>query len=115
MIMLSKYGDYGDKQLNSVKKSIQKSIFFLLLYIDPKTKDDYMDIDIEKAFVDLQNKLYGLNKLFEEPKELVIVMSLLEQALYLIKSGQAESNFMYYRKLILDAGAEVMRMGSDEI
>lgn len=114
MFMNNKYGTYSNEQLYSVKKSIQKSIFFLLLCVDPVTKDRYKSVNLEKAFIDLQNKIGGLNQLFGEPPELVFVMSFIEEAFQLVKAREAENNFHRYRKLILDAGAEIMRMGSDE-
>lgn len=109
--MDGKYGNYADEQMYAIKKYFQKSIFFLLLYVDPETKDSYCNINITEAFTDLQNKLCGFNELLDYPAELIIVMSLLERALMLYQSGEIETNFKLYRKLILDAGAEMMKIG----
>ena len=106
--MNTKYGELSSQQILSVKSHIRKSIFFLLLYVDPKTKDEYKDIDIPGAFRSLQNKLNGLNSMLLEPTEIVIVMSLLESALMEYQSECFD--FVKYRKLILDAGAEIMRV-----
>ena len=106
--MKTRYGSYSSTQIHDVKLSIRKSIFFLLLYADPKTKGGYPGIDVVEAFHSLQNKLNGLNSILLEPSELVETMSLLEAALIEFKNECFD--FMKYRKLILDAGAEIMRL-----
>lgn len=102
------YGSFSSTQIHSVKLSIQKSIFFLLLYVDPKTSDAYRDVDIESAFINIQYKLDGLNSLLYEPPELVMTMALLESAL--AEFRKSDFDFRRYRKLILDAGSEIMRL-----
>jgi len=47
--MKTKYGSYSPTQICSTKQSIRKSIFFLLLYVDPKTKEEYPGIDVAEA------------------------------------------------------------------
>lgn len=106
--VISKYGEYSKNQIASVKLYIRKSIFFLLLYVDSNTKEIYQGVDVENAFQSLQLKLNGLNKILLEPPELVIVMSLLESALSEYKKN--DFNFKVYRKLILDAGSEIMKI-----
>lgn len=104
--MKTKYGSFSKNQISETKKYIRKSIFFLLLYVDPKTKDSYKNIDVDTAFLNLLYKLDGLNSILLEPPELVIVMSLLEFAWKEYNSNDFDFNI--YRKLILDAGAEIM-------
>lgn len=106
--VISKYGEYSKNQILSVKTYIRKSIFFLLLYVDSNTKEIYQGVDVENAFQSLQLKLNGLNSILLEPPELVIVMSLLESALMEYKKDNF--NFKVYRKLILDAGSEIMKI-----
>ena len=48
--MNTKYGSYSSEQINSVKYKIRKSIYFLLLYVDPQTRDDYPDVNVADAF-----------------------------------------------------------------
>ena len=79
--MNTKYGHYSSTQISSIKSSIRKSIFFLLLYVDPQTSGDYKNVDVVEAFNSLQHKLDGLNSILLEPIELVETMSLLEAAL----------------------------------
>ena len=103
-----KYGSYSSAQIHSAKLSIRKSIFFLLLYVDPETSGEYPDIDVADAFRSLQLKLNGLNSILLEPPELVETMSILEAAL---NEFQSECfDWGVYRKLILDAGAEIMKV-----
>lgn len=106
--MMTKYGSYSSDQIKSIKQHIQKSIFFLLLYVDPKTKKDYLNIDVVEAFRNLQYKLNGLNSILLEQPELIETMCLLESALneYL----NDDFKWTIYRKLILDAGSEIMKV-----
>lgn len=106
--MRNKYGSYSSTQIHSTKLSIRKSIFFLLLYVDADTRDRYPNINVEDAFHSLQYRLDGLNRILFEPPELVQTMSLLEAALAEYLSDDFE--FKRYRKLILDAGSEIMRV-----
>ena len=106
--MKTRYGAYSPTQIHSAKSSIRKSIFFLLLCVDPATNADYADIDVVEVFHNLQYKLDGLNSILFEPPELVDVMSLLEAAL--LEYQKDEFDFKRYRKLILDAGSEIMRV-----
>ena len=105
--MKTKYGKYSSAQVSSIKHSIQKSIFFLLLYVDPETRDNYPNIDVNEAFRSLQFRLNGLNSILLEPPELVRTMSYLESAMQIYNG---DFDFMRYRKLILDAGAEIMKI-----
>ena len=105
--MKTKYGEYSQTQISQIKRSFQKSIFFLLLYVDPETRDNYPNIDINEAFKSLQLRLNGLNSILLEPPELVRTMSYLESALQIYNG---DFDFMRYRKLILDAGAEIMKI-----
>lgn len=109
--MKSKYGNFADTQISSIKEDIRKSIFFLLLCVDPKTKNEYEHINIEDAFTNLLYKLDGLNSLLLYPKQLVTVMNLLEKAHLMVQEGDVI--FSAYRKLILDAGSEVMKIKED--
>ena len=107
--MITKYGTCSPDQIDSIKSHIRKSIFFLLLYVDPKTKDEYPDIDVAGAFRSLQYRLNGLNSILLEPPEVMETMSLLEAALIEFQSECFD--FKRYRKLILDDGSEIMKVG----
>ncbi len=109
--MKTKYGDIPDHQINSAKKCIRKSIFYLLLYADPQEKIKYPDVDINKAFANVFYQLMGFNKILLEPPEILLVMSILESAQMLYNS--ANFDFHIYRKLILDAGSKIMQVAED--
>ena len=107
-MMETKYGYYSVDQIHATKLSIRKAIFFLLLYVDPATAGNYPDANIVEAFCNLQYKLDGLNRILLEPPELVETMSLLEAALHEYKCECFD--WQRDRKLILDAGAAIMRV-----
>lgn len=107
-----KYGEFADMQISEIKQVLRKRIFFLLLVAeDLKTKENFPEVDLEQANTTLLWRIAGLNNLLGQPTELVTVLSLLEEALQTIKT---DFDFIKYRKLILDAGAEVMKIPSDE-
>lgn len=106
--MTHKYGYFSQNQIKHAKENIRKSIFFLLLYVDPKTKQEYCNIDVNQAFLSLLYKLNGLNEVLLYPTELVFIISLIQSALN--EYNSPNFNFKVYRKLILDAGAEVLNI-----
>ena len=103
-----KYGTFSDNQVQSTKTFLRKQIYYLLLYVDPKTNNEYKNVDVPKAFDSLLTKIGGLNKILFEPPEIVTVLSLLESALTEYLSP--DFNYSAYRKLILDAGNEVLKI-----
>lgn len=103
-----KYGEFDDNQIAATKKQMRKQIYFLLLCVDPETREEYTNIDVNKAFDSLLRKFGGLNEILLFPPELVKVISLLESAL--IEYNSDSFSFAVYRKLILDAGSEVLNI-----
>lgn len=106
--MNHKYGEFSEKQIQSTKQSIRKQIFFLLLIVDPNTKDDYKNIDVNAAYDGFLSKLGGLNTLLREPPELVEVMSLLQSAW--AEYNSPDFTFAKYRRLVLSAGSEIQKI-----
>ena len=102
------YGEFTQNQITQTKKSLRGSIFFLLLCVDNKTSHEYNEVDVNKCFKGLLLKLGGLNELLMNQPELVMVMSLLQAAMN--EYNNPEFEFKTYRKLILDAGAEVEKL-----
>lgn len=102
------YGEFTQNQISQIKKSLRGSIFFLLLCVDDKTSHEYKEVDVNKCFKGLLLKLGGLNELLMNQPELVMVMSLLQAAMN--EYNNPEFEFKTYRKLILDAGAEVKKL-----
>ena len=105
-----KYGEFADMQISDIKQVLRKRIFFLLLVAeDLEAKEKFPEVNLEQANTTLLWRIAGLNELLGEPTELVTVLSLLEEALNTIKTN---FDFAKYRKLILDAGAEIMKIQS---
>ena len=102
------YGEFSENQIAQTKKSLRGSIFFLLLCVDPKTSWEYQDVDVNKCFNGLLLKIGGLNELLLKQPEVVTTMSLLQAAL--MEFNNPDFNFGVYRKLILDAGAEIEKL-----
>ena len=102
------YGEFTQNQIAETKKSLRGSIFFLLLCVDKETAHEYENVDVNKSFKGLLLKLGGMNELLMNQPELVTVMSLLQAAMN--EYNKPEFDFKTYRKLILDAGAEVKRL-----
>ena len=102
------YGEFTEEQIVQIKKSLRGSIFFLLLCVDKNTASEYKNIDVNKSFEGLLLKIGGLNELLMCPPELVTVLSLLQSAM--TEYNNPEFDFQTYRKLILDAGAEVEKL-----
>ena len=104
-----KYGEFADMQISEAKEYIRKRIFFLLLVAeDLETREKFPDVDLSQAHESVMWRVSGLNELLLEPPCLVHALSLLEEAKNnLIKD---EFDFKKYRKLILDAGAEISKI-----
>nr|DAZ81453.1 MAG TPA: hypothetical protein [Caudoviricetes sp.] len=104
------YGHFDDKQFEDYKVKLHKDLFWLLLYKDPKTKDEF-NVDFDKYFINLMLRIDGLNKILDYPVEIITIMSLLQAAW---DEAHQDEDFDYqsYRKLILDAHHEVDKINS---
>lgn len=105
---MHKYGEFSSNQIIETKEYMRKRIFFLLLIADPKTKQEYTNVNVSEAFDCELKKIGGLNSILYEPPELVRIISLLEAAL--IEYNKGDFDWLKYRKLILDAGNEVLKI-----
>lgn len=103
-----KYGAFKTNQIRETKETMRKQIFFLLLLADPATKGQYPDVDIKSAFDNLMYKINGFNSLLSYPAEVVEILSILETARE--ELNKPELDFEKYRKLVLDAGAQVQKI-----
>lgn len=95
------YGHFDDKQFETYKEQLHRELFWLLLYKDPKTKDDFHNVNLESYVTNLQKKIDGLNEILDYPVEIISIMSLIQAAL--IESRKNDFNYKSYRKLVLDA------------
>ena len=104
------YGHFDDKQFEDYKVKFHKDLFWLLLYKDPKTKDEF-NVDFDKYFINLMLRIDGLNEILSYPVEIITIMSLLQAAW---DEAHQDEDFDYqsYRKLILDAHHEVDKINS---
>lgn len=107
--MTYQYGEFSDSQLSEYKEKMRKQIFFLLLIVDPKTKADYRDTNVDEAFENVMRVFGGYNSLIGCPMQMVTVMSILSAAR--IELHSETFDFATYRKLILDAGSAVLKIG----
>lgn len=103
-----KYGEFKNAQVDYYQEKLRKKIFWLILYTDSKTKDDFKDIDVVKYHENLLSEISSYNELLYFPKDFVEVINSLELALHILKSNKF--SFNKYRKLVLDAGAMLERM-----
>ena len=103
-----KYGSFKTKQVREVKETMKKQIFFLLLLADPATKGQYPEVDIKRAFDNFLYKINGFNSLLSYPAEIVEIFSILECARE--ELDKPDFDFQKYRKLVLDAGAQVSKI-----
>lgn len=106
--MTYKYGEFSPQQTAEYKEKMRKQIFFLLLIVDPKTKDDYKDVNVEEAFDNVLHTFGGFNDLIGCPMPMVTILSMLNAAR--LETQKEEFEFSVYRKLILDAGSEVLKI-----
>ena len=108
-----KYGRFTREQIDEEKKSLRKKIFYLLLCVDPNTKQDVGEVDVDRMFNGILYRIEGLNIALFYPPEIVGVISLLLRAKEEYDTPGTE--FAVYRKLILDAGAEILKIGEREV
>ena len=51
------YGHFEDEQMENYKVKLHKELFWLLIYKDPKTRDEYLNVDFNKYFDGLTSYL----------------------------------------------------------
>lgn len=103
------YGHFEDSQVENYKVKLHKNLFWLLLYKDPNTKDKFAEVNFEKYFEKVMREIDGLNELLFYPTEIVTMMSLLEAAV--IETRKEDFDYQAYRKLVLDAHAQIDKIG----
>lgn len=104
-------GAFDENQIEETKRRMRSQIFYLLLYVDKKESEHYQNVDVVQAIDSALTWFSGLNSALNYPPALVKVISLLEAA----KSEYESSDFDFgrYRKLVLDAGNEVLKIGGE--
>lgn len=97
-----KYGTFKPDQVEYYKKRLRKKIFWLILYTDRNTNEDFNNVDVVKYHENLLFEIASLNKLLLYPDNYVEVINTLESALNILKSDHF--NFHQYKKLVFNAG-----------
>lgn len=106
--MISKYGDFSLEQIQEYKKKLHDKLFWLLLYKDPSTCEEFQHIDFDRYFTNLMKELNGLGDLLLHPRGLVEMLTVLEAAY--LESKETQFNYKTYRKFVLDAHTLLDRM-----
>ena len=106
--IIHKYGTFKNSQIEDYKVKMQKKIFWLIIYTDENTRNEYKNVDVKNYQTNIMRQLSGLNSLLSYPTDIVEILSVLESAMLLLDDDTFD--FKMYRKLILDAGAMVKRM-----
>lgn len=99
------YGEFSREQFEKQRKSLHDAMFWLLLYKDPTTCEQYKDVDFSYYFDSLMGRIGGLNELLRRPPELITLLSYLEAAY--LESQKTPFNYKLYRKFVLDAHGEL--------
>ena len=103
-----KYGSFTEEQFDEYKSQLHKKLFWLLIYKDPETKDQFPNVDqknYEQYFSHIMHEIDGLNSILSYPVEICSMISLLESALH--ETQKTVFEYKPYRKLILDAHAMI--------
>ena len=106
-MIMYKYGEFSESQIEYTKEKMRKQIFFLLLIVDPETAEEY-DINVDEAFKNILYSFGSMNDLLGYPNAFCEVMALLNAAYLELQSNGFKFN--HYRKLILDAGNAVNKI-----
>lgn len=103
-MMQTKYGCFSDTEVAEYRKKLHNKMFWLLLYKDPKTAQQYAYVDFEKYFNTLMKEINGLNSMLScQSFGLIELMSILQAAYN--ETLLDDFNYHQYRKFILDAHA----------
>lgn len=105
------YGHFDDEQIERYKVQLHKELFWLLLYKDPKKKEECKNAYFDKYFDTVMKKMDGLNELLFYPTEIIGIMSLLRAAYK--ETKKIVFDFQEYRKLILKAHSLVDKINKD--
>lgn len=107
--MVYEYGNFSEEQIAGIKRILQNKIFFLLLIVDPQTRENYKTVNVPEAFDEILRMLSGFNNLLNNPVEVVEISCKLKAALEEYSKGLAY-DFKAYRRLILSAGKDVEKI-----
>ena len=95
------YGKFSEEQITDFKDKLHKKLFWLLLYKDPKTAQNYKNVDFKKYFINLMKEIDGLNELLFYPTPIIEICCKLQAAYK--ESCNEQFDYQAYRKFVLDA------------
>lgn len=104
------YGNFSDAQVAEFKDKLHKKMFWLLLYKDPQTAEQYQNVDFQKYFIKLMKEIDSLNELLCYPKPIIEICCKL-QAAYRETCSEC-FDYQLYRKFVLDAHNLVDKINS---
>lgn len=98
-----KYGEFQESQVEYYKQKFRKKIFWLILYTDENTNQNYKNVNVKRFHRNLIFEISNCNELLFYPKNFVEIINKLDCALTILESEHF--NFNEYKKLVFDAGA----------
>lgn len=98
-----KYGEFKESQVEYYKQKFRKKIFWLILYTDENTNQNYKDVDVKKFHKNLIFEISNCNELLFYPKNFTEIINKLDCALAILEANSFDFN--KYKKLVFDAGA----------
>lgn len=106
--MISKYGSLSVDDLKEYKDKLHRKLFWLLLYKDPDTKDEFSYVNFTAYHESLMCELNGLNDILLQPSGLAEILCVLQAAYN--ETLKETFNYKLYRKFVLDAHALLDKM-----
>lgn len=107
-----KYGEFKESQVDYYKQKFRKKIFWLILYTDERTNQNYKNVDVKKFHKNLIFEISNCNKLLFYPEHFVEIINKLDCALSILESDHFDFN--EYKKLVFDAGALISSLEEGE-
>ena len=107
------YGEIDSTQFESYKDQLHKKIFWLLLYKDPVTCDEFSYVNFDKYFNYLMKEIVGQSDMLSNPPELIQMMTMLQAAYN--ETLNDPFDYKAYRKLVLDAHQVLDRIECEEV
>ena len=74
-----KYGEFKQEQTDYYQNKLRKKIFWLVLYTDKNTKDDFENIDVVKYHENLLFEISNYNALLFYPNDFVEIINTLSE------------------------------------
>lgn len=97
-----KYGEFKPNQVEYYQKKLRKKLFWLILYTDEETNQDFKNVDVVKYHERLLFEISNYNKLMLYPENFSEVINTLDSALSILKSDHFD--FSRYKQLVFDTG-----------